>query len=371
MKTFKGLTWDHPRGHRPLQAWAREDGAVKVDWAVQKLEGFESHPIDELAERYDFLIVDNPGIGEAAEKGCLRPLEAFLSEAQLSFLRNSSVGPSFDSYQYYGRHWAIPIDAAAQVCALAGQAASAQPDTWQEVLRLSRLNPGRVALSLGGPHALLTFYAISLSLGGTLFLGNDFVLDKAVAAQALTFMREIYSSQQPGLVDLNPIGLLDEMAQGRVDLCPAIFGYVTYATPDDGRPVSFVDIPHCGEPAMRGSILGGTGLAISVHCGLTPGLIDHIMRYVSERVQSTLVVENGGQPANVRAWHDHHANELTGNFFRNTFSTVANAYVRPKYHGYIPFQDSSSAIVRDGLVSGKQAGDIFDAIRENHGRYLP
>ncbi|MFE8103619.1 hypothetical protein RBA71_19335 [Brenneria goodwinii] len=370
MKTFKGLTWDHPRGYRPLQAWAREDNRVNVAWEIQKLEGFESHPIAELAEKYDLLIVDNPGIGEAAEKRCLRPLEEFLTDEQLSFLRKSSAGSSFESYQYDDRHWAIPIDAASQVCALVGHVAAARPVTWREVQLFSQSDKGRVALSLGGPHALLTFYSLSQSLGGSLFLGNDFVLNREIALRALTVMQGIYAVQQQELVDLNPIELLDEMAQGRFDLCPAIFGYVNYATPEEGRVVSFVDIPHCGDPSLRGSVLGGTGLAISARCEPTPALVDHIMRYVSDGVQSTLVVENGGQPANARAWHDRHANELTQNFFRDTFATVSSAYVRPKYHGYIPFQDSSSAIIRDGLVTGKHAGEIFDAIRENHARYL-
>lgn len=368
MKVIKGLTWDHPRGYRPLQAWAQEDSSVKVKWDIQKLEGFESRPIDELAAKYDLLIVDNPGIGEAAEKGCLRSLESFLTNEQLSFLSKSSTGLSFASYEYHGLHWAVPVDAASQVCALAGHAVTSAPDTWQNVLQYSQANIGRVALSLGGPHALLTFYSISQSLGGQLFSGNEFVLARDTALKALRLMKGIFSYQQKELVNMNPIGLLDKMADGVFDLCPAIFGYINYATPVKGRSVSFVDIPHCGDPALRGSVLGGTGLAISVHCEAGDELINHIMRYVSDSVQTTLVVENGGQPSNAHAWHNSRANMLTNNFFRNTFSTVSTAYVRPKYDGYIHFQDSSSALVREGLVAGRPVDEIFDSIKLNHGR---
>jgi multiple sugar transport system substrate-binding protein len=371
MKTLKGLTWDHPRGHRPLRAWAREDRSVDVRWDIQKLERFESHPIHELAERYDLLIVDHPGIGEAAEKQCIRPLEDFLTDEQSVFLQASSIGSTFESYQYGGRHWAIPIDAAAQVCALAGGAVIAGLTTWDGIRRYSQNNEGSVALSLGGPHALLTFYSICQSMDGELFSENDLVVSRDVAINALAVMQGIYSRQQKELVDLNPIRLLDEMARGQFDVCPAIFGYVNYATRESGRAIRFTNIPHCGSPDLRGSVLGGTGMAISVSCKPTPELIAHIMRYVSDEVQSSLVVENAGQPSNTVAWRNDRANVLTQNFFRDTFATVSSAFVRPKYHGYIPFQDSSSAIIREGLIQQKRVDEIFDAIKENHGRFYP
>lgn len=196
MKKFKGLTWDHPRGYRPLKAWAAKEQAIGIEWHIQKLEGFESHPINELAENYDLLIVDNPGIGEAAEKQCLRPLEDFLTTEHIGFLRQSSTGASFDSYQYQGKHWAIPIDAASQVCALAGEASCNYPETWEAVRAYSRLHKNRVALSLGGPHALLTFYSISQSLGGDIFSGNNFILNREIAIQAIDLMKDIFINQK-------------------------------------------------------------------------------------------------------------------------------------------------------------------------------
>ncbi|MGV9900420.1 hypothetical protein ACWDVV_41605, partial [Streptomyces tendae] len=50
---YRGLTWDHPRGHDALAASA---GRL-VHWDVQPLEGFESHPIDALCARYDLVAV--------------------------------------------------------------------------------------------------------------------------------------------------------------------------------------------------------------------------------------------------------------------------------------------------------------------------
>ncbi|MBT9432893.1 hypothetical protein JZM24_13480 [Candidatus Sodalis endolongispinus] len=369
MNLFKGLTCDHPRGYRPLQAWASADDALHVQWDIQTLEGFESHAIAALAENYDLLIVDNPGIGEAVEQRCLRPLEAFLTQEAIAYLRQTSTGGSFASYRYGDQHWAIPVDAAAQVCALAGNTTDAPPETWLDVVRLSQQLPGRTALSPGGPHALLTWYSLCQSLGGKLFAGDDFILDSGTAIEALRMMQAIYRHQDKHLTALNPIGLLDAMAKGTCDVCPAIFGYVNYSSPNTGRAVKFFDIPHCGDPALRGSVLGGTGLAVSVRCQPTPALVRHLMTYVSEQVQKTHVVEHGGQPANRYAWQDERANALTNGFFADTLATVSQAYLRPHYHGYIAFQDSSSAILRHGLMQQTSAEAIYLAIKDNHTKH--
>ena len=364
MSFFKGLTWDHPRGYKPLQAWAQLDDLVNVQWDIQKLEGFESHPIDELAEKYDILIVDNPGIGEAVEKNCLLPLESFLSLEQLDFLKKNSIGNSYESYRYGGQHWAIPIDAASQVCALAGDIAKTPPITWDDVILLSKKSNQRIVLSLGGPHALLTFYSICLSFGDLLFKDNRLIIKQEIAIHALSIMQNIYQQQDKSLIDLNPIGLLDAMAKGKIDICPAIFGYINYADPSHSLPITFCDIPHAGQSILRGSILGGTGLALSSRCTPTPELIQHIMGYVSESVQKNLVVDNGGQPANIAAWRDEYTNKQTGNFLSSTFNTVSSAYVRPKYQGYIHRQDAGSKVIREGLKLGSHPEVIFAKIEQ-------
>jgi len=45
---YCGLTWDHPRGYNALAAAAEASGGL-LHWDKQPLEGFESHPIGELA----------------------------------------------------------------------------------------------------------------------------------------------------------------------------------------------------------------------------------------------------------------------------------------------------------------------------------
>ena len=81
-RPLRGITWDHPRGYAALAGLQRLDeqavtryGAVSapLTWDRQPLADFESEPIAGLAERYDVLVVDHPGIGAA--QAALRPLE--------------------------------------------------------------------------------------------------------------------------------------------------------------------------------------------------------------------------------------------------------------------------------------------------------
>ena len=79
---LSGLTWDHPRGYRVLDALAGAlEPDVSVQWQRQPLEGFESRPLRTLADDFDLLVVDHPGLGEAIRDGALLPLDEVFGEA--------------------------------------------------------------------------------------------------------------------------------------------------------------------------------------------------------------------------------------------------------------------------------------------------
>ena len=75
---YLGLTWDHPRGYRALEAAAAADTAMNLRWERQSLEGFEAHPIADLAQRYDLIVLDHPHLGDAVSAQSLVPLEVFV-----------------------------------------------------------------------------------------------------------------------------------------------------------------------------------------------------------------------------------------------------------------------------------------------------
>src|SRR5262249_49984375 len=75
---LRGMTWNHPRGLDPLVAHAtfyRQTRNIQIDWDARSLEDFEAFPLDELAAKYDLMVIDHPHVGMAAASGCLLPLE--------------------------------------------------------------------------------------------------------------------------------------------------------------------------------------------------------------------------------------------------------------------------------------------------------
>ncbi|MEP2741654.1 MAG: carbohydrate ABC transporter substrate-binding protein, partial [Bauldia litoralis] len=112
------MTWSHPRGYDPMVAcsaiWKEKTG-VDIAWDKRSLQDFESFPVDELAARYDLVVIDHPHVGQITDENCLIPLDTPHRDADLAALGAASVGGSFESYRWDGHLWALPIDAAAQV----------------------------------------------------------------------------------------------------------------------------------------------------------------------------------------------------------------------------------------------------------------
>ena len=82
---FHGLTWNNPRGFNALAAAARQVAPRGLlNWDKQPLEGFESHPIGDLAARFDLIVIDHPHIGEAVALCCLRALDEVFCPKELA-----------------------------------------------------------------------------------------------------------------------------------------------------------------------------------------------------------------------------------------------------------------------------------------------
>jgi len=271
---LRGLTWDHPRGYVVLDALAADAAASgqagAVRWDRQSLEGFESRPLRTIADDYDLVVLDHPGLGEAVRDGALLPLGTLLSAAELAATEAVSAGRSFASYRLAGQQWALPIDAAAQVSvARAGGPAGAQhtgdtgrasgaddstgpaglaaehPVTWEDALRTARRQ--RTAVCLGGPHALLMFSAICVALGAPPAdsPSRGTFVDPDTGIAALEIMADLLAHADPALAGRNPIAVLDAMAAADGPVyCPLVYGYVTYQRPRPGaRALTAIDAP--------------------------------------------------------------------------------------------------------------------------------
>jgi multiple sugar transport system substrate-binding protein len=68
--------------------------------------------------------------------------------------------------------------------------------------------------------------------------------------------------------------------------------------------------------------------------------------------QRTLYHDSGGQPGHRLAWTNEHVNRGSRNFFRNTLPALDRAFLRPRYPGYMYFQDRAGTSVRDYMRAG-------------------
>jgi len=375
-----GLTWDHPRGYLVLDALARTlEPDVSVRWQRQPLEGFESRPLRTLAHDFDLLVVDHPGLGEAVRDGALLPLDEVFSGQELAGWRAASAGASYDSYVLDGRPWALPLDAAAQVAVARPDLMDPRPANWTQARQTARDYPA--TLCLGGPHALLMFSAICVAAGsppavaparpgpagtGSAAADGPFVNETA-GTGALAVMADLLAHADRELSQRNPIGVLDAMAEsGGPAYCPLVYGYVTYQRPLAGEPgssrLAAFDAP--AGPGGIGSVLGGTGLAITrsaVELGAAAALIRTLL---SDEVQVGLYAEVGGQSSARRAWEHPGADAAGGGFYRATLATVEQAWVRPRFAGYPEFQTVASAVLREGLLAGEPHAGLVRRVNE-------
>jgi multiple sugar transport system substrate-binding protein len=83
-----------------------------------------------------------------------------------------------------------------------------------------------------------------------------------------------------------------------------------------------------------------------------------------------LYVENGGQPGHRSAWLDDTANARTNNFFRDTLITLDNAYLRPRFDGYLHFQDHGGSIVHNYLKAGGNPEETLTELQKLYERSL-
>ncbi|HEY0010194.1 MAG TPA: hypothetical protein VGB55_15825 [Tepidisphaeraceae bacterium] len=350
MTTLQGMTWNHPRGIDPLVACAaafeRERG-VRVEWAARSLEDFEAFPLDELAAQYDLLVIDHPHVGMAAASGCLLPLDENVSPPALEAFTNETVGRSFETYHYRGHQWAVAIDTAAQVAAWREGALASPPQSWAEVIDLAAA--GNVVWPLAHVHALMSFFTLCANRGHPCDTSpGEPLINLGEGAAVLMELRRLAERVSPDCFSMNPVGAYEAMAGGDDGpiYCPLIYGYVSYgAAAFRPRRMCFGDIPGFVPGQVRGSTLGGTGLAVSARAASREDAIAFALFAASAATQKGLYANSGGQPAHRAAWAHPPLNHAANGFYRNTLATLDRAYIRPRFDGYIHFQHQAGQAV--------------------------
>src|ERR1700743_1610216 len=168
---LKGITWNHSRALPPLvaasQRYEELHPGVRIEWHKRTLHEFGHASLESLAERFDLLIIDHPMAGDAESSGALVDLLPHLSRAQFDDLATDSAGPSFASYQYHDRLYALPVDAAAPAASyrpdLFEQHNLSLPTSWSDLLALAA--KGHVRMPGFPADLFLNFMGLCVSLG--------------------------------------------------------------------------------------------------------------------------------------------------------------------------------------------------------------
>lgn len=354
---LNGITWGHSRGITPLlaasQRYAELNPEVEIRWKKRTLQEFADFPIEKLTEEYDLLIIDHPWVGCAAATNCVLPLNEYLSKEYLEDQLINSVGYSYLSYHYKNSQWALAIDAATPAASFRKDLLEKNkitiPQNWEEVLVLAR--QGKVAVPAIPIDLLMNFYSFCIANGREPFPDRDKVIDKDTGVRAIETMKELYSLVDKKMFSCNPIAVAELMSETDTYwYCPFAYCYSNYSRTGFAKNLlQYTDVVSCNGNKLRTTI-GGTGLSVSASTKYKKIALEFTSWIVSGEMQRTFYVQHGGQPGHRSAWTDDEANLLTKDFFKNILPVMDNGYVRPRYNGYLLFQDHAGIPLQKCLL---------------------
>ena len=342
---LRGITWNHSRALSPLVATAQrfeeQNPGVRIQWEKRSLHEFGHADLATLARNFDLLVIDHPMVGDAER--VLVDLLPLLSDNKIEDLKSDSLGPCFASYMYDGRLYALPIDAAAPAASLRpdllDRLGLAEPQNWDDMMAMARL--GRVQMPGLPVDLFLNFMGLCVSRGSSVAASPEQFVDHEIGARCLADLCELAALMPDEIYGMNPIAIYERMTGGdSVAFCPFAYTYSNYSRNGFAdKHVRFSNPVALDESVPMRTVLGGTGLAISVDCKDVPLALEYSLFVAGRTCQRTLYGMCGGQPARRSAWHDALLNQITDGFFSRTVASIETAYVRPRYHGYIRLQE--------------------------------
>jgi multiple sugar transport system substrate-binding protein len=366
-----GIAWDHSRALPPLvatsQRYEETHPGIRIRWEKRSLDEFGHTPIDQLTSRFDLIVIDHPWAGFAFEKNLVRDLKPLLTPAELKDFPDNSIGATFASYCYAGRLLALPIDAATPAPSwrndLLERAGLNPPATWSEAVALA----GRKLAVIPAFNAdlFLHFLMLLKALGAEPCADHEKIAPRQIMHQALALLRELTEPMPSEIFELNPIQVAERMA-ATDDFAWNAFAYTysNYARAGFARRAlcfgNLLSIEAKG-PRLR-SVLGGTGIAISNHCKNIQAALDYARFIVDGVTQKGIYLHAGGQPSHRAAWDDPDADKLCGGFFSATRATQEEAFVRPRYSGYVPLQTSGGNVLQEALRDGRDAEAVLEKL---------
>ncbi|HVV01960.1 MAG TPA: ABC transporter substrate-binding protein, partial [Verrucomicrobiae bacterium] len=333
---------------------------IRIRWEKRSLDEFGHTSIDQLASRFDLIVIDHPWAGFAFEKNLVRDLKPLLAAVVFNDCARNSIGSTFESYCYEGKLLALPIDAATPAPSWRGdlleRAGVSPPATWPEAVALARR---KLALMPAfNADLFLHFLMLVKAFGAEPCADPEAVAPRSIARHAVELLRELTEPMPREIFELNPIQVAERMtATDDFAWNPFAYTYNNYARAGFARSrLRFGNLMALapGAPRLR-SVLGGTGIAISMHCQNAGAALDYVSFVADGGTQKGIYVHAGGQPSHRAAWDDPDTDKLCGGFFSGTRATQEDAFVRPRYSGYVPLQTSGGTVLQEILRDGRSA----------------
>ena len=367
MINLKGMTWDHPRGYDPMIASSesftkQHNNSISITWDKRPLQAFADRPIDQMTGQYDLIVIDYPHVGEVSANGLLDNFDKSEYTDQLSKLFQESVGQSHKSYFVDNHQWALAIDAATQVAVYRKDLIDFLPSSWNDLIELTKNR--KVFWPLKPVHAISSFYSICNNIGKPFQVNSKDFVSKKEAIITLEMMKEVIKYLPKECLQMDPIQTCEYMSENNdIFYCPYIYGFSNYSRNGFKKNVLlFSNVMDLEGNGPIGTQLGGTGIAVSNASTFKKEAFQYAFWVASAECQKDIYYKNGGQPGNAIAWEDKIINEETNNFFYNTRATLEGAWVRPKYNGYMKFQDLSGDIINDFLKNNLKEEVIYDKL---------
>lgn len=372
MKILKGIAWNHTRGFTSVVATAQRfeelNPNVRITWEKRSLQAFADASLGELTANYDLLIMDNPHVSIAARDKVLLPFDDYLSTEFLNELAENSVGKSHASYHVNGKQWTLATDAATPIATWREDLVQQQniqiPKTWKELLVLTKT--GKVAFASIPIDTLMHHFMFCIALGADVFESKTEVAPRSIMVEAVKMYKELVDLAPSFCLEMNPIKTYERMTQTNdIVYSPFNYGYSNYSKKNYADHV----LKAGGLVTFNGkrlrSTLGGAGIAVSSQTKHAEIAMKYAEFTASEKTQSGLYFEFGGQPGHRKSWLNDEVNNQCKNFFKDTLQTLDEATMRPQYYGYMHFQDEASPVIHDaitGKASIEAAVDKMNAI---------
>src|SRR6185437_4618091 len=186
-----------------------------------------------------------------------------LSFEEIKDLHDDSLGPSFSSYLYRDKLYALPIDAAAPAASfrpdLLDQHGVKEPVLWDDVVALAKA--GLARMPAFSADLFLNFMGLCVSRGSPIAANPERFVDHKIGTRCLEQLDELAALMPNEIYRMNPIAIYERMSsEDSFAYCPFAYTYSNYSRKGFGaKPIRFTNPVSLEKDLPMRTVLGGTG----------------------------------------------------------------------------------------------------------------